>query len=242
MERLYVVMPAYNEEKNIEKVVRSWHAVLEKVDKTARLLIVDDGSTDDTYNIIWDLQRELPQMEFQYKKNSGHGATVLFAYEYAMARGATYIFQTDSDGQTNPEEFLEFWKQREEYDMIIGSREQRGDGFFRKFASKVLKFVIKITLHTDVEDANTPFRLMKTETLKKYMPKIPKDFYLSNALITALFVKYKEKVKFIPITFQARQAGKNSINFKKLVHTGWERLRDFRKINKNLEDKKAKEG
>ena len=119
MERLYVVMPAYNEEKNIEKVVRSWHAVIEKVDKTARLLIVDDGSKDDTYNIIWDLQRELPQLEFQYKENSGHGATVLFAYEYAIARGATYIFQTDSDGQTNPEEFLAFWEQREKYDMII---------------------------------------------------------------------------------------------------------------------------
>ncbi len=238
MEKLYVVMPAYNEEKNIEKVVRSWHAVIEKIDKTARLLIVDDGSRDDTYNIIWDLQRELPQMEFQYKENSGHGATVLFAYNYAIARGATYIFQTDSDGQTNPEEFLEFWKQREEYDMVIGSRKQRGDGLFRKFASKVLKFVIKITLHVDVEDANTPFRLMKVETLKKYLPKVPKDFYLSNALLTALFIKYHEKVKFIPISFQARQAGKNSINLEKLVHTGWNTLQDFRKINKNLETQK----
>ena len=238
MEKLYVVMPAYNEEKNIEKVVRSWHAVIEKIDKTARLLIVDDGSRDDTYNIIWDLQRELPQMEFQYKENSGHGATVLFAYNYAIARGATYIFQTDSDGQTNPEEFLEFWKQREEYDMVIGSRKQRGDGLFRKFASKVLKFVIKITLHVDVEDANTPFRLMKVETLKKYLPKVPKDFYLSNALLTALFIKYHEKVKFIPISFQARQAGKNSINLEKLVHTGWNTLQNFRKINKNLETQK----
>ena len=238
MEKLYIVMPAYNEEKNIEAVVRSWHAVIEKIDKTAKLLIVDDGSKDDTYNIIWDLQRELPQIEFQYKENSGHGATVLFAYEYAIARGATYIFQTDSDGQTNPEEFLEFWKQREKYDMIIGNRVKRGDGFFRKFASKILKFVIKITLHTNVEDANTPFRLMKVETLKKYLPKVPKDFYLSNALLTTLFIKFEEKVKFIPITFRARKAGKNSINFEKLVHIGWNTLRDFRKINKTLEMQK----
>ena len=47
---------------------------------------------------------------------------MLYAYHYALEQGADYVFQTDSDGQTLPEEFWPFWEQRKEYDMLIGNR------------------------------------------------------------------------------------------------------------------------
>ena len=75
---------------------------------------------------------------------------------------------------------------------------------------------------------------MKRETLEKYIEKIPKKFNLSNVMLTVCFLKYKEKVMFIPITFRARQGGKNSINFRKIIKIGIQAIKDFRTIKKNL--------
>ena len=57
---LYMVMPAYNEEINIELTARNWHAVLKETGEASRLVIIDDGSKDNTYQILCSLQNELP--------------------------------------------------------------------------------------------------------------------------------------------------------------------------------------
>lgn len=234
MEKLYFVMPAYNEEENIEEVVKNWYLELEKLNINMKMLVVDDGSKDNTFNKLTSMKSKFPNLEVIHKKNSGHGPTLLFGYKHAIDNRADYIFQTDSDGQTMPEEFAQFWEQRENYSMIIGSRKSREDGTSRKIVTRVLRLVIKLTFHVEVEDANTPYRLMKVETLKKYIDKIPEDFFLSNVLISVLFTKYNEKIKFIPITFRPRQGGVNSINLKRIFKIGLKALKDFRSINKIL--------
>lgn len=234
MEKLYFVMPAYNEEENIEEVVKNWYLELEKLNINMKMLVVDDGSKDNTFNKLTSMKSKFPNLEVIHKKNSGHGPTLLFGYKHAIDNRADYIFQTDSDGQTMPEEFAQFWEQRENYSMIIGSRKSREDGTSRKIVTRVLRLVIKLTFHVEVEDANTPYRLMKVETLKKYIDKIPEDFFLSNVLISVLFTKYNEKIKFIPITFRPRQGGVNSINLKRIFKIGLKALKDFRSINKNI--------
>ena len=110
MEKLYIVIPAYNEEMNITSVAREWHTVVETISEDSKLVIIDDGSKDSTYQVLTELSKELPQLEVITKKNSGHGATVLYGYRYALEQNADYIFQTDSDGQTLPEEFYGFWE------------------------------------------------------------------------------------------------------------------------------------
>ena len=104
---LYIVMPAYNEEANIEAVVKEWHEVVAKIGPESRLVVVNDGSKDNTYGKLLELADKYPQLTPVTKENSGHGATLLFAYNYAVDHKADYIFQTDSDGQTNPDEFLQ---------------------------------------------------------------------------------------------------------------------------------------
>ncbi len=167
-----------------------------------------------------------------HKENGGHGATILFGYRHAMEKGADYIFQTDSDGQTLPSEFEEFWKQRAEYDMVIGHRKGRQDGASRVMVTKVLKAVCFLCFHVKVQDANTPFRLMKTESLKKEIDLIPKDYNLSNVVVSVLFIKKGYKVKFLPITFRPRQGGVNSINLKKIMKIGQKAVKDFIEINR----------
>ena len=231
---LYIVIPAYNEEMNIDSVAREWHNVVVQAGSSSRLVIINDGSKDNTYDRLMALTKELPQLCPLTKINGGHGSTVLYGYQYAVAQNADYIFQTDSDGQTLPSEFPPFWEKRKEYAAIIGSRNKRQDGFSRVFVTKVLKLVLRFIFGLKITDANTPFRLMRRDVLEKYLPRIPKDFNLTNVLLTVLLIQEKENVLFLPITFRPRQGGVNSINFKKIVRIGRQAVIDFRQIKKSM--------
>lgn len=236
-EVLYIVMPAYNEADNIEDVVAQWHPVVAKAGSESRLVIFNDGSKDGTYERLWSLAQRYPQLSAETKANSGHGATCLHAYRYAVAHGADYIFQTDSDGQTNPAEFWKFWEQRAAYDLVIGLRRGRKDGFSRVVVTKVLKVVVLLIFGVAVKDANTPFRLMKKDFLAAMLPLIPQNFFLSNVAISAIAVKRKWKTRWIPIEFRARQKGVNSINLKRIFRIGLRALSDFREVNSRLKSR-----
>ena len=234
MDKLYIIIPAYNEEANIELVAREWHEVVAGIGQDSRLVIINDGSKDQTYEKLCALQAELPQLLPVTKENGGHGATVLYGYFYALEHGADYIFQTDSDGQTLASEFQGFWEQRNEKKVLIGYRNHREDGISRIFVTKVLKMVLFLIFGIRVTDANTPYRLMPKKLLQKYIVKEPENFNLSNVSLTVLFLRGKENVKFIPITFRPRQGGVNSINLKKITKIGIQAVKDFRTIKKNL--------
>lgn len=240
MDKLYIVIPAYNEEENIQQVIEDWYPIVEKYHGKgeSRLVIIDDGSKDNTYQIMQNVASDRPLFLPLTKDNGGHGATVLYGYQYALNNHADYIFQTDSDGQTIPTEFHQFWEKREQYDMIIGWRNSREDGVSRVFVTKVLKLVLRICFGVNVIDANTPFRLMKVDTLKKYIGYIPDNFNLSNVIVSVIFEKAKCNVKYIPITFRPRQGGVNSINMKRIFIIGKQALKDFRDINRNLKKMK----
>lgn len=236
MDKLYIVIPAYNESDTIEMVCKQWHSVAELAGGEAKLVIINDGSKDDTYEKLLALKEKYPRLEPVTKPNEGHGATCLYGYQYALDAGADYIFQTDSDGQTRPEEFPEFWDMRAAYDMVIGHRNKRQDGASRVFVTKVLKLVTFLIFGVRVTDANTPFRLMKREFLAECLTRIPEKFNLPNVLISVYGIKKKKAVKFIPITFKPRQGGVNSINLKKIFKIGRKAWHDFRIIAKNVKD------
>jgi glycosyltransferase involved in cell wall biosynthesis len=229
---LYIVMPAYNEQDNIKSVVGHWYPVVEKIGGDSVLFIVNDGSKDNTYEILLKLQKDYPHLKAIDKPNSGHGATIMLAYQKAIESGADFIFQTDSDGQTNPDEFWTFWENRNQYDFQIGHRKTRKDGKDREFITKVLQLAILSVFGEYIIDANTPFRLMKAERLKSVLEVIPNDSFLSNVLISIIAVKWKERCIWHPITFRPRRAGTSFINFKRITRIGWKSIKDFRIVNK----------
>ena len=238
MDSLYIVIPAYNEAENIKNVINDWYPIVEKYngDGNSRMVIINDGSIDNTYDIVKKVAETRPLLIALNKPNGGHGATVLYGYRYAIQNKADYIFQTDSDGQTLPSEFDAFWKRRTKYDMVIGWRRGREDGLSRLFVTKVLKLVVRLCFGVNVRDANTPFRLMKRTTLEKYIDIIPKDYFLTNVIVSVIFARKGCKVCYMPITFRPRQGGVNSINLKKIFGIGKQALKDFKEINKKLAD------
>lgn len=234
MDKLYIVIPAYNEEENIRNTIDDWYKIIEKHpgNGESRLIVINDGSKDRTYEIMQEYAKTRPLFLPLTKTNGGHGSTVLYGYRYAIEQNADYVFQTDSDGQTNPAEFEQFWKNRKEYGAIIGNRTVRGDGKDRKFVENIVCFLLRIIFGIKVRDANAPFRLMNKDIIQKYINCLPEDYNLPNIMLTTYFVYYKEKVKFIEISFRPRQGGKNSINIKKIIKIGWKAAGDFYQLRR----------
>lgn len=236
MEKLYIVIPAYNEAENIKQVINDWYPIVEKYSGNgeSRLVIINDGSKDNTFEIMEEYAKTRPLLMPITKPNGGHGSTVLYGYRYAINNDADFIFQTDSDGQTNPDEFKQFWDLRNKYDAIIGNRVVRGDGKSRKFVENTVCFLLRMIFGIRVTDANAPFRLMKAELLQKYIERLPENYNLPNIMFTTYFVYFHDKVRFIDITFKPRQGGRNSINFKRIFKIGWNALGDFRRLKKDM--------
>ena len=228
MSKLLIVIPAHNEEENIASVVEDLTTRYPQYD----YIVVNDGSRDSTGRILEEYAAGHPLLVHLNEENRGHGGAVLRGYRYAVQNKADYVFQTDSDGQTRPEEFEAFWNRRREYAMVIGWRSGRQDGCSRVIVTRVLRMVLRLCFHVSVKDANTPYRLMEAGQLRENLKLIPDNAPLSNVLLSVAYVKQKQPVAWLPITFRPRQGGVNSINLKKIFRIGRKALGDFISLNR----------
>ncbi len=102
---LTIVMPAYNEEGCIREVVDQWVTFLRTrfPGETTRLIVVNDGSKDNTQAILDEIKPNYPELVPFHKPNGGHGKAAVTAYEQAIALQSQWVFQTDSDDQFEAE-------------------------------------------------------------------------------------------------------------------------------------------
>jgi dolichol-phosphate mannosyltransferase len=170
---LIVVMPAYNEQESLRKVVLEWFAELECWTDRFVFLAIDDGSRDDTRRVLERLREQLgPRFELLCHANRGHGQSCLVGYRMACERGIPWVLQIDSDGQCDPQFFHRFWRDRSRYDVIYGYRWRRDDGVRRMIASMVLKATLAFSCRTWCRDANVPYRLMQTQRLLTVLDRV----------------------------------------------------------------------
>ena len=227
-------MPAYNEEQNIEAVVTSWYSVLNGKSEASRLVVADSGSTDGTHGILKGLQEKLPRLEILEDTGKQHGPKVIALYKHAIHSGATFVFQTDSDGQTTPDEFDAFWQMRNTHSAVLGWRSVRGDGKSRAFVERVVCLLLRCIFGVKVPDANAPYRLMRSDLLARYIDRLPSDYNIPNIMLTTYFAYYGENSTFRTISFKPRQGGKNSINLPRIVKIGLRAIGDFRSFKKAM--------
>ena len=235
---LYIVIPAYNEEENIEALINDWYPVVEKHSGNgkSRIAVINDGSTDGTECILKSLACGRPLLRVITKQNEGHGQAVLDGYAYALENGADYVFQTDSDRQTSPSDFEIFWRQRIRFDAVIGNRRMREDGAGRRLVSKTATFLIASILRVWVNDANTPYRLMKAQALKECLKYIEDDETIPNIMLSAALRRKGYKVLYRDIQFKARRAGKNSVNLKKIAVMGAGAVKRMIRLDERLRE------
>ncbi|GAB4249617.1 MAG: hypothetical protein OHK005_16420 [Candidatus Methylacidiphilales bacterium] len=229
---LMLVMPVYNEQASVRKVVTEWFHELENWTENFVFLAINDGSKDDTQRILERLREQLgPRMEILSRENRGHGQSCLQGYRIACERNIPWVLQIDSDGQCDPQYFFRFWRDREKFDVIYGFRAQRDDGWRRVLASWVLRGVLLATAGVWCIDANVPYRLMQTRCLPDKLRRIPPDFFLANVALAVLLRKDPSvRHGVIPIRFRERYGGEPSVRLGKFGSKAMELIVQLRRV------------
>mgnify|MGYP001337756718 CR=1 FL=1 len=166
-----VVIPAYNEEKRIEKTIRAICQYLKNKGYHFEIIVVDDGSTDSTSRLILMLSKQIENIRLiSHRKNMGKGAAVRSGV--LASRGGMVLF-TDADLSTPIAELEKMENQLHDgYDIVIGSRKQKGalipvpQPWHRRVSGVVFHFLVRIILGLPFSDTQCGFKLFKTDVAR----------------------------------------------------------------------------
>ncbi len=207
-----VVVPVFNEESNIKDIVERVTPVLEKVDQPYEILFVDDGSSDNTPQLLREQSQVNPCVRaIRFTRNFGQEAAVQAAYLYARGE---WIVQMDGDLQNPPEEIPKLLAHRDEgYDIVFGVRKGRHDPLFRKVASQTMRWTMRYLLHIELPKDISTFRLMRGATAK-LLAKFPERQKFLSALACWIGARHTA----VDVAHAARNAGRTKYNLGKLVN------------------------
>lgn len=217
---LTILMPAHNEEDIIAAAVSEWHAeVITKI-PGSRLLVIDDASTDRTAEVLAQVARTAPGVDFIRREvNGGHGQALLFGFQQIHSE---FVFQTDSDRQHFPADFWPLWEVRGQYDFVFGVRAKREDGAFRKTVTRLMRLLNWLLWGIWIADANCPFKLMRTEALSAVLERVPKDTFIPMVMISILSRRLGYRVAEVPVRHLPRQGGTQSLRgLGRWARVGW---------------------
>lgn len=234
IKNLWVIIPVFNEEGCIEKVINDWLVELNKSKIPFTFCILNDGSKDRTKVILDTVFEGNKNIQIIHKENTGHGQSCIYGYQIAIENNADWIFQIDSDGQCDVKYFSIFTEKAiEQNTSIFGNRVKRDDGRKRMVISKFVSLFVLLATKIWIKDGNVPYRLMPAERLKKIIPHIPKDFYLANILVSVL-IKKESKITWLPIHFKNRIAGTPSVKTFSFIKHGLKLYKQLSSSIKNV--------
>ncbi|HET7098715.1 MAG TPA: glycosyltransferase family 2 protein [Patescibacteria group bacterium] len=209
-ENLSVFLPTYNEGKNIENVVLNIKEVLQKVASNWEILIINDGSADNTLTIAKRLAQGDNKIKvINHGKNMGYGASLksgLYGAKYS------WIAFIDSDGQFDFSEIVNFadTQKNTNADIIIGYYKSRKVSLSKIITSKLWEYVVFFLFGLKVRDIDCGFKLISKKVLDK-IPKLESErgaFISSELLIKA--TKAGFKIVEIPVSHFPRKFGKGT--------------------------------
>jgi len=212
---LVIVMPVYNEEGAICAVLTKWVKMLDELQMQYEIHAYNDGSKDKSSAMLHVFSEKCPKLVVHDKKNGGHGPTILQGYR-EQAANSHWIFQIDSDDEMGPESFGQLWKQRENYDFLIGIRDGRCQPLARKVISVISRQVVNLFYGRSVWDVNSPYRLMRSESFKKIYMLIPEKTFAPNVILSGCVSKLKMRFFEYRVPHGDRKTGEVSIKKWKL--------------------------
>ncbi len=209
-----IIVPAYNEEQNIEKTIE---AILHE-SKNFDYVIINDCSTDRTRQICEAKGYNIVNLPI----NLGIGGAVQTGYRYAVKYGYDMAVQVDGDGQHNPEfldkmaEYLE----KNNFDMVIGSRFIKKEGFqsskLRRVGIYFFSKLIKVVTGVTITDPTSGLRMVGRNVLNIFSRDYPKDYPEPESVVAIL--NRGMSIAEIPVIMEERNGGVSSISLKKSVY------------------------
>jgi len=223
--KYFVIVPTYNEKENIENLIKSIKGVFEKGGINGGVIVVDDNSPDKTYEIVKNLQDSIATSNFELhlihrEGKLGLGSAYIAGFKKALSLGADFIQEMDADFSHKPEYLLDFYRELQKNDVVIGSRYVNGGGVenwspIRKFISRGGSIYAGLILGWKINDSTAGFVGYK----RKVLETIPLDEVKSNGYVFQIEMKYRAyksgfEIKEIPIIFPDRVLGKSKMSGK----------------------------
>ncbi len=212
--RVLIIVPAYNEEKNISRVVEEIKKNYPQYD----YLVINDMSQDNTKKICVESGYNF----LDHQINLGIGGTVQNGYQYAVENDYDIAIQVDGDGQHDVQYIQEMIPKIEsgEADIVIGSRFMEKEGFqssnIRRLGIKILSVIIWFCTWKKVKDVTSGFRAVNKRFIHIYARDYPQDYPEPEAIVAAIM--HGGKITEIPVIMRERISGESSINLWKSVY------------------------
>ncbi len=205
-EKILFVIPAYNEEENIKKVLEE----IKKDASFADIVVINDCSKDNTKKIV--LENDVKCIDGIF--NMRYAWAVQTGIKYAYQNNYDYVIQFDADGQHIAKEAIKLLDEAKKgnYDIVIGSRYLEDTGypcpFFRRVGTKIFEWLIKRFCHQKIADPLSGFQCLNRKVIEKYskMGEYP-EFPDANLVIEMLMNGYK--IVEIPVKMRLREAGES---------------------------------
>ncbi|MCP6718256.1 MAG: glycosyltransferase family 2 protein [Patescibacteria group bacterium] len=210
-----IIIPAYNEEKGIEKVIAN---VKKHLNQECEIIVVNDGSTDRTKNIL----EQMPSIKvINHLENRGYGAALKSGIQ--KARGG-YVLIIDADGTYPTESISDLLNQKERYDMVVGARinPQSQIPLARKPVKWLLTQLANYLTGTKIPDLNSGLRIIKGDVLNQFIHLLPDGFSFTTTITLALLTN-NYQVKYFPINYYKRKGEskikpiRDTLNFLQLI-------------------------
>jgi glycosyltransferase involved in cell wall biosynthesis len=201
---LSVIIPAYNEEQVIGSLLQALKQALDDYQPGYEVLVVDDGSTDNTGRIIATAGVRV----ITHPYNLGNGAAIKTGIR--NAKGEVLVLM-DADGQHDPRDIPRLVEYIPQYDMVIGSRLGEGcqGALHRRLANKVYNLLATYITQHQIVDLTSGFRVIKRDIARKFVYLLPNTFSYPTT-ITLAMIKAGYSLKFVPIAVNKR-IGKSKI-------------------------------
>jgi len=201
-----VIIPAYNEGKNIAKLLGKLKETCPEYD----VLVINDCSSDSTSDIC----KELGIQVIDLPVNLGIGGAVQTGYRYAQYKGYDAAVQVDGDGQHDPKYIhMLFSELNKGINLSIGSRFISCEGFqssrARRFGIKYFSNLIYLFTRQRIKDPTSGFRACDRMAIQLFAADYPRDYPEPESIVNAS--KHKLKVSEVPVIMNCREEGKSSI-------------------------------
>lgn len=205
-----VVIPVFEEETSVEQLIPDIVQTLEKEDFTFEIVVVDDGSADETLNVLRSMRSKFPEhlRVALHLYNKGNGSALRTGTQVAKGEIVVYM---DSDGQHSPTDITTLLSSIPPYDLVIGfrTRDYRGR-WYRNVANRFYNRFASWLSGKEVKDLTSGFRAMRRKVLMHFLHLYPARFSTSST-ITLAFLKAGYNVNFVPIDVQPRTVGRSKI-------------------------------
>ena len=198
-EKITILLPAFNEEQSIGETIGK----IRKLHPDIEVLVVDDGSTDRTKEEAIKAGANV----WKHPHNIGNGAAIKTGLRYASG---DWIVMMDADGQHDPADIGKLLQYKDDFDMVVGARSKASKtSLHRDLANKFYNWLASYVTKYKVEDLISGFRLVKNDTVRKFIYLLPNTFSYPST-ITMAYLRSGRSIKYVPIATKARK-GKSKI-------------------------------